>query len=241
MNSPKRLLCCTAHPDDECFAFGGALALAARAGFATHIVCFTEGTAGSFRGGSQSDAELGQMRRKEMAASCEILGVQGHEVLTFQDGKLEHANFRECTLLLVERMRRIRPHIVITFGTDGGLNVHNDHTMVSNFASTAFRWAARAKRFPEFGETWQAEKLFHVSTDFTLPDREPLLPEPWTVKLDIRSVQEVKEAAFKAHTSQLPMFDKVKPFWKEHGGWEYYTLAGASSPVKAQLMDELFA
>ena len=31
---------------------------------------------------------------------------------------------------LVERMRRFKPDVVMTFGGDGGLNTHADHMMV---------------------------------------------------------------------------------------------------------------
>ncbi len=43
--APLKLLCVTAHPDDECFAFGGALALAARDGIETFVLCLTDGQA----------------------------------------------------------------------------------------------------------------------------------------------------------------------------------------------------
>lgn len=33
--------------------------------------------------------------------------------------------------VVAERIRRIRPHVVLTFGGDGGVNLHRDHTMVS--------------------------------------------------------------------------------------------------------------
>ena len=47
-------MCVTAHPDDECFAFGGALALAAEQGVETYVICFTDGQAASHRGDAAS-------------------------------------------------------------------------------------------------------------------------------------------------------------------------------------------
>ena len=99
-----RLLCVIAHPDDECFAFGGAFALAADRGVETSIICLTEGTAGSYRGSAKTNAELGQLRRAEFAASCNILGVSHHELLDYQDGQLEHANFSDLAGKLVIAM-----------------------------------------------------------------------------------------------------------------------------------------
>ncbi len=69
---PLKLLCVTAHPDDECFAFGGALALAVERGVEVSVLCLTDGQAATNRGTAKSGAELGAMRRKEFEAraSC---------------------------------------------------------------------------------------------------------------------------------------------------------------------------
>ena len=83
--SPLNPLCVTAHPDDECFGFGGALMLAAERGIETSVVCFTDGQGATNRGAATTAAELGQMRRAEFAASCKILGVTRHEVLDYQE------------------------------------------------------------------------------------------------------------------------------------------------------------
>ncbi len=55
-----KLMCVVAHPDDECFAFGGALALAADRGIETYVVCLTDGQAAKNRGSAASGEELGQ-------------------------------------------------------------------------------------------------------------------------------------------------------------------------------------
>jgi LmbE family N-acetylglucosaminyl deacetylase len=111
-------MCIVAHPDDECFAFGGALALAADRGVETSVICLTDGQAGTHRGTASSPAELGIMRRTEFAASCNILGVTHHELLDYQDAQLEFAVLSEVAAKLVERIRTFRPHIIITFGGD---------------------------------------------------------------------------------------------------------------------------
>jgi LmbE family N-acetylglucosaminyl deacetylase len=238
---PKRLMCVVAHPDDECFAFGGALALAARAGFETYVICFTDGQAATNRGTSADSQDLARMRRAEFARSCALLGVTKHELLDYQDGQLEHANLHEAAGKLVQRIRTWQPQIVLTFGLDGSLNVHADHTMVCCFASAAFHWAARSKRYPELGlAAYSVQRLYHQSTEFLLAEREPQLPVPWTVELDISSVKEIKFAAFKEHTSQLAVWDKVKPYWDKFGNREHYALAGAVDPQAAKLATSLF-
>ena len=237
----KRLMCVVAHPDDECFAFGGALALAVRAGYETCVICLTDGQAATNRGASEDGKDLGAMRREEFRRSCAVLGIAHHELLDYQDGQLEFANLSVAAGKLVARMRTFQPHIVLTFGMDGSLNVHADHMSVSAMTSAAFHWAARERRYPELGlPVWEADKLFHQSTNFTLPDRAPLLPTPWSVRLDISSVKDVKEAAFREHTSQLPVLDKVQPFWDRFGHEEYYTLVAVREPQEIVSATSLF-
>src|ERR1700724_4589792 len=75
-----RLMCITAHPDDESGAFGGALLMAHQHGADTTVICLTEGRAASNRGGTRSDDELAAARLQEVAPSCSILGVNRYEV-----------------------------------------------------------------------------------------------------------------------------------------------------------------
>ena len=238
--SPLKLLCVTAHPDDECFAFGGALALAAEAGVETHVICFTDGQAATNRGIAASAAELGAMRRAEFAASCDILGVTHRELLDYQDGQLEFADFSAAAAKIVERIRRFQPHVVITFGGDGGMNTHADHIMVSALTTAAFHWAAQAKRFPALGPIHIAERLYYVTTSFFFPDRPAPLPAPWTVTLDIRAVQSRKFAAFRAHASQFPLMEKFQSFFEAHGSVEHYALAASPTPQPATPSTTLF-
>lgn len=235
-----KLLCVVAHPDDECFAFGGALALAADRGLETHVVCFTDGQAASARGTAQNGEELGRMRREEFAASCALLGVTGHEVLDFQDGQLEFADFSHTARLLVQRMRELRPDIVLTFGADGGLNTHSDHMIVSALTTAAFHWSGRPGRSPELGTPFQPLRLFHLSTDFFIPDRHPPLPEPWTIQLDIRSVKERKREAFRLHSSQAPLLERTRDLFEQHGDFEFYTLAASVTAGPAVCETDLF-
>lgn len=234
-------MCVVAHPDDECFGFGGALALAADSGWQTNVICLTDGQAATNRGESKDGADLGRMRREELVASCRILGVTEHELLDYQDGRLEFADLHEAGRKLVQRMRTWKPDVVLTFGLDGGLNVHADHAVVSAMTSIAFRWSARAKRYPELSlAPWAPRSLYHLSSDYALAEREALLPTPWTVKLDIRTVKERKKDAFLAHTSQAVVYEKVRPYWERYGDYEYYTLEATGEPGEMPSTKSLF-
>jgi LmbE family N-acetylglucosaminyl deacetylase len=239
--TPLKLLCVTAHPDDECFAFGGALLLAAQAGVETSVLCFTDGQAATNRGDSRSAEDLGRMRREEFVASCNILGVTHHELLDYQDAQLEFANFSQTAAMLVKRIRAYKPDVVLTFGLDGAMNTHADHTMISAFTSAAFHWAAAPKRFPDLGPVHTARRLFYNTTSFFFPERHAPLPAPWTVTLDISSVLARKFEAFRAHTSQLPLMEKFQASFQQQASQEFYTLAATPEPQAAVQQTDLFA
>lgn len=215
---PHRILCVTAHPDDESGAFGGALMLAHQAGADTFVLCFTDGQAAHFREGAAADADLGKMRRAEMDAASAVLGVTQHEVLDYPDGELTKQNFQEMAGIVVEHIRRWKPQVVLTFGGDGGVNLHRDHTMISAVTTAAFHWAGRAEMYPDHVDTglhpWSAQKLYYSSTPFVSVRDRPELTEtaatvPWSLTLELGDLAERKLEAFGKHSSQKGVLERV--------------------------------
>jgi LmbE family N-acetylglucosaminyl deacetylase len=226
---PQRLLCVTAHPDDESGAFGGALLLAHNAGAETRVLCFTDGQAAHFRGEVAAGEDLGKVRREEMAAACAILGVTQHEVLHFPDGALYQQNFEEMVGVVVDRIRRWRPHVVLTFAADGGVNLHRDHTMVSGVATAAFHWAARPELFPTDAPAWTPYKLYLASTPFVSVRDRPELTDspttPWSLTLELGELAERKAEAFDKHHTQQGVLKRVGKDRIRHMKFERYLLA----------------
>ncbi len=226
---PHRLLCVTAHPDDESGAFGGALMLAHRAGAETRVLCFTGGEAAHFRGELAAGADLAEVRRQEMAAACAVLGVTQHEVLDFPDGALYLQDFQEMAGVVVDRIRRWRPHVVLTFGADGGVNLHRDHTMISAVATAAFHWAARRELFPGDAPAWSPCKLYYASTPFvSVRDRPELTNSPttpWSLTLELGELAERKAEAFSKHHTQQGVLERVGKDRIRHMKFERYLLA----------------
>jgi LmbE family N-acetylglucosaminyl deacetylase len=233
-------MCVVAHPDDECFAFGGALALAAERSVDTHVICLTDGQAARNRGDAASGIELGKIRREEFAASCSVLGVSHCEMLDYRDGELVHAPFVETASRLTGLMRRIQPNVVITFGGDGGMNSHPDHMMVSFLTTAAFHWSRQEQHLPKAGEPFAPERLFHVTTNAFLPDRPSPQPIPWSAVLDIRSVQQKKHQAFRQHVSQAPLIVATRDFFARYGEQEFYTLVASKQTQASTQMTDLF-
>lgn len=238
-----RLLCVTAHPDDEAGGFGGSLLHYHQKGVATYVICLTAGTAATHRGGARSDDELALMRRQEFAASCRMLGVTRGEVLNFRDGKLSSENLVKVAGELVMRIRQVRPHVMITFGLEGALTAHPDHSMAGTFATLAYHWAGRTNRYPEQLHglaPHRVTKLYYATALFTLADRPPTSLAPVTAVIDIRDYLDTKVAAFKAHTSQAPLFPIFENTIRHSGHQEMFHLAARIEPGTVHEERDLF-
>lgn len=240
-----RLLCVTAHPDDEAGGFGGTLRLYRGRGVETYVICLTAGQAATHRGTAKTGAELGRLRRSEFQSSCQILRVFKGEVLGYPDGALDQQNLLTVVAELTQRIRQTRPHVVITFGAEGSVTAHPDHSMTSIFATLAFQWAGRTNRFPEQlqdgGKPHQAQKLYYGTAAFTIPERPPISLGPTTAIIDIGPYLEAKISAFKAHTSQEPLFPFFENTVRKRGKEERFHLAAASTPRKMTMETDLFA
>ncbi|HSW38929.1 MAG TPA: PIG-L family deacetylase [Acidobacteriota bacterium] len=238
-----KILGITAHPDDEAGAFGGSLLRYHDRGIETYVICLTPGQAATNRGGARSDEELASLRRAEFFASCDILKVTGAWVLDYTDGGLDRMDFPAVVGDLVRRVRTIKPHVILTLGTEGAITGHPDHAMASLFATMAFHWAARKDRYPEQladgSAPHQTQKLYYCTAPFTLPDRPPVSPAPCTAAIDIRAFLKDKERAFRAHKTQIPLADKFSSAGRRFGGMEYFHLAAVNRPSEMQKEDDL--
>lgn len=241
-----RLLCFTAHPDDEAGGFGGTLLHYAERGIETHVICLTSGTAATHRGGAKTADELAAMRRKEFAESCKLLKVAQGTVLDFEDGKLDQVDFYSVVSDLALRVREIRPDVIITMGPEGAITAHPDHSMVSILATMACHWAGRSNRFTDQLQNdlkpHQTKKLYYGTTLFTMPDRQPVSLPPSSAVIELTQRElEVKIAAFKCHTSQAPLFPFFEETVRKRGRLELFHLAAASTPRKIEAETDLFA
>lgn len=241
-----RLLCVTAHPDDEAGGFGGTLLLYASRGVETHLVCLTPGQAATHRGGAHDDDDLAAMRRVELGRSAEILRLASWECLHYPDAALDRQDFYSVVGELVRRIRTIRPHVVITIGPEGAVTAHPDHSMASVFTTMAYQWAARSNRYTEQLDRGlkphRAQKLYYAASLFTLPDRQPISPAPVTAIIEVgQEFVERKISAFKAHTSQAPLFPIFEKTVRQRGTRESFHLAATITPREIERETDLFA
>jgi LmbE family N-acetylglucosaminyl deacetylase len=241
-----KLLCITAHPDDEAGAFGGTLLHYAERGVETSVICMTEGTAARNRGTANTNEELAHLRRAEFADSLKVLRIGHGEILHYQDSKLDRTDLYTAVGDLVFRIRQIRPHVMMTFGPDGGLTAHLDHAMAGVFATQAFEWAGRPDRYPEQLQKGltphRTQKLYYHTADFLLPERPPISQPTVTARIDVGTDRfERKMEAFRKHTTQAPLFEKVRRnLGRGVGRYEMFHLAATSAPLEAKLEVDLF-
>jgi LmbE family N-acetylglucosaminyl deacetylase len=240
-----RLMCITAHPDDEAASFGGSLRLCHDRGIETCVVCLTPGQAATHRGGAANDHDLATMRRKEFTAACEILKVSRGIVLDYADGQLHRHDLYKAVCDLTLHIREFRPHVVLTFGPEGSVTGHTDHSMASVFATMAFHWAGRSNRYPDQltakNSPHQAQKLYYATTNFTMPNRQPVTLPPTTAIVEIGDYLETKIAAFKAHNSQAPLWPLFESYVRQRGREERFHLAARITPGLVEQETNLFA
>ena len=240
-----RMMAVTAHPDDEASSFGGSLRLYRERGVETCIVCLTPGQAATHRGGARNDYELGEMRRKEFAAACKILKVSRGIVLDYPDGQLHRLDMQRVVSDLTLRIRELRPQVLLTFDPAGGVTGHTDHTMASVFATLASHWAGRNNRFPDqlngSVTSHRIQKLYHATADFTLPGRQPINLAPATAIIEIGNYLETKIEAFRAHTSQQPLWSLFEEHARKRGGREMFHLAASVKVGPVEQESDLFA
>jgi len=240
-----RLMAITAHPDDEAGNFGGSLRLYHDRDVQTCVLCLTPGQAATHRAGARDDAELAALRRTEFAASCEILRVSSGIVLDYPDGQLHRQDVYRVVCDLSLRLRRFRPQVLLTFGPEGGMTGHTDHSMASVFATLAFHWAGRSNRFPDQLEgsitPHQTQKLYYGASNFTLPGRSPVVAPPISAIIDIGDCVEAKIAAFKAHLSQAPLWPIFEESVRRRGRQETFHLAASVTPGVVAQETDLFS
>lgn len=177
-SAPLRLMAVHAHPDDESSKGAATMARYVDEGVDVLVVTCTGGERGSILNPALKDrpdieANIADIRRREMEHARHILGVRQHW-LGFVDSGLPEGDplpplpegcfalvpLQEATGRLVAEIRRFRPHVVTTYDENGGYP-HPDHVRCHDVSSAAFDAAADPDAYPELGEPWQALKLYY--------------------------------------------------------------------------------
>ncbi|MGH7910101.1 MAG: mycothiol conjugate amidase Mca, partial [Candidatus Dormibacteraceae bacterium] len=177
-SSELRLLCVHAHPDDESSKGAATMVKYVREGARVMVVTCTGGERGkilnpAMEGDEYAAAHLGEVRRREMERSAEILGVE-HAWLGFADSGLPEGDpkpplpegcfalqpLEVTTEALVKVIRSFRPQVMTTYDESGGYP-HPDHLMTHTVSMAALAAAPDGERFADAGEPWQISKIYY--------------------------------------------------------------------------------
>ncbi|MEU7787144.1 mycothiol conjugate amidase Mca [Amycolatopsis sp. NPDC049159] len=209
-----RLLAVHAHPDDESSKGAATLARYAAEGVEVLVSTCTGGERGDILNPAvdteENRANLPAIRRREMAAAAEILGVR-HRFLGLTDSglpadgePLPEGCFAALPLSaaaapLVALIREFRPHVVITYDETGGYP-HPDHIRTHEATVEAFSAAADPTRYPGTGDPWQPQKLYYQAT----------LSRAWFVALHEATLAAGLESSMAEVLAELPPEDNLK-------------------------------
>jgi LmbE family N-acetylglucosaminyl deacetylase len=231
-SSNLRLCAFFAHPDDESFSAGGALARYADEGVAVTLVTATSGEAGEIAPGLDvRKEELGAWREQELRRAAEILGVSDLRVLHLPDGDLA-GHGGELFAAYIDVLRELRPHVSLTEDIQG-ITGHPDHIAVTNALRQAFDAVADGPL-----------KLYeHVVPQSVFAGRPQLrgTPEDYiTTRVDVTPWRERLADALRAHGSQVSD-EMLRRRTELQGPWiDHYVCVRSRVPILIP-EDDLFS
>ncbi len=169
----KRLLCVVAHPDDETFGSGSTLIKYASEGVSVYTACATRGDVGEIHERSDATPEtLPAAREQEYYDAGKVMGVKQSILYGYRDSGMagtpdnEHPNayinvpMNEVVAKLVDTIRKLKPHVIITFDEGGGYG-HPDHMHASEAARLAYFAAGDPDYSGSSREPWKPSKLYY--------------------------------------------------------------------------------
>jgi LmbE family N-acetylglucosaminyl deacetylase len=266
MNRQLRLMGIFAHPDDESLGVGGTLVKYATEGVATYLVTATRGQRGWFGKPDENPGleQLGEIRETELREAAEVLGIREVSFLNYIDGDLDKADAADVIADIVWEIRRVRPHVVVTFGPDGAYG-HPDHIAICQFVTAALVRAADVE-YDRAGHAapHAVSKLYYMvvsqdQIDFYQSvfgelvmeidgERRGAVPwEEWAITTRLETGDHWQQVwdAVSHHRTQLPMYETLARFSEDQhrrlwGLQQYYrafsTVNGGRAPE-----DDLFA
>ena len=243
----SRLLCIHAHPDDEASKGAPTVAKYVAEGHEAFLVCATGGEAGDILNPVMDRPEivdnLPAVRVAELNKSVEIIGYDELIWLGYRDSGMPdtepnahpeafaNADLDEAVGRLVAIIRRLRPHVMVTYADDQQGYKHPDHLRVHEIRVHSFDRAADPAWYPEVdGEPWTPLKMYYSLWSrarmvaqheaFEELGKKSPFDEDWfkrrsldhriTTKVDIAAWYNKRREALLAHETQV---DPTADFW----------------------------
>ena len=231
-----------------------------------HLVTATRGERGWF--GAPADnpglEALGRLREAELAAAAQVLDLQSVAFLDYVDGDLDQANVAEATSKIAHHLRRVKPHVVITFGPDGAYG-HPDHIAISQFSQAAIVLAASPQfEDPQDYPPHDVLKFYYMAGtepengmyeaifgELIMPvdevERRMVAWPDWavTTRVPTEAYWQTARDAIACHRTQLPGYasllnlpeEQLRKLWRAQAYYRAYSLVNSGRAVE----DDLFA
>jgi LmbE family N-acetylglucosaminyl deacetylase len=247
-------MCVLAHPDDESLGTGGTLAKYAAEGIDIFLITATRGERGRFGDAAERPSAdvVGKTREAELRAAAIELGVREVTVLGYPDGALDSFDPTVAQETIASHLRRVRPHVVITFGPEGAYG-HPDHIAISQLTTAAIVRAAdrefavsKLYHIAWSAQTWAAYEVALRKLTSTVDGVErQVIPSPeWriTTRIDTSAVWPTVWRAVQCHRTQMSIYKNLAALPVEHhralwGVQEFYRVFSLVSGGRARESD----
>jgi len=252
-------MCVLAHPDDESLGTGGTLAKYAAEGVETYVVTATRGERGRFLEGVERPGPdvVGETREAELRAAGKELGVREVTQLAFADGSVDSVDPVEAQEVIASHLRRVQPHVVITFGPEGAYG-HPDHIAISQFTTAAIVRAADrnyavsklyyiAWSMARWAAYQKALKRLVVTVDGV--EREVIPTPEWeiTTRIDTSAVWTNALRAVQCHRTQTSIYknleslphDEQRTLWGVQEFYRAFSLVNGGRTRESDLFEGL--
>ena len=119
-----------AHPDDESFGLGAVITAFIDSGARVDVLCFTKGEASTLRG---VEGDLATVRRGELTAAAQRLGITSVHLLDYPDGRLQGEDLTELAEHVIGAAAEANCDGLLVFDTTG-ITGHADHMYATRAA-----------------------------------------------------------------------------------------------------------
>lgn len=172
-----------AHPDDESFCMGGMMACATSNGQRVACITATRGDAGKTADESKwPQSKLTKIRSDELEQALNILGVNEHYWLDYNDGELAQSDANKAVAEITALIDKVQPDSIFSFCKDG-ITGHNDHRTIHTWTKRAIEHSESSASLycaVEIAERYnsdinkQADEAFNIYFNIDQPRLVPI-------------------------------------------------------------------
>lgn len=191
----KPVITVFAHPDDEAFFTGGTIATFAR-DRDVYSICVTDGSAGENH--SNKEGDITSIRKSELLAAAEVLGIKKTFFLDYKDGTLSNSVYHEVAAKIQAIIDELQPELLLTF-EPRGITGHLDHIAISMITSFVFEKSVSVKELWYFCNT--ADEI-NLRKDYYIYWPPGYKKSEISKIVDVSPVWDQKLTAMQKHESQ---------------------------------------